>query len=75
MVQSRQGLISGNNIPSGLKIIKATPEEPFYFAVAEGNKELISKVDIAMQNIMLMAPSFKNDTKKHYGRNWPGNQF
>ena len=63
-------LISGNNIPSGLKIIMAFPEEPFYFAVAEGNKELLSKVDIAMQNITLMAPSFKNDLfKKHYGRN------
>lgn len=63
-------LISGNNIPSGLKIIKAFPDEPFYFAVAKGNKELISKIDIAMQNIMLMAPSFKNDLfKKHYGRN------
>jgi len=63
-------LISGNNIPAAFKIIKVFPGEPFYFAVAEGNKELLSRIDSAMQNIMLMNPSFKNELfKKHYGRN------
>ena len=63
-------LISGNNIPGDLKLIKAFPEQPFYFAVAEGNRELLLKIDSAMQNIMLMDPSFRNDLfKKHYGKN------
>jgi len=63
-------LVSGNNIPPVFKIIKVFPEEPFYFAVAKGNKELLSKIDNAMQNILLLAPTFKNELfKKHYGTN------
>lgn len=63
-------LISGNNVPTDLKIIKVFPEEPFYFAVAEGNRDLLLKIDSAMQDILLMNPSFRNDLfKKHYGKN------
>ncbi len=61
-------LISGNNIPTDLKIIKVFPEEPFYFAVAMDNSELLLKIDSAMQSILLTNPSFRNDLyKKHYG--------
>ncbi|HQA55422.1 MAG TPA: transporter substrate-binding domain-containing protein, partial [Synergistaceae bacterium] len=61
-------LISENNLPEDLKLIKSFPEEPFYFAVAKGNRELLLKIDSAMQNILLMDPSFRNDLfKKHYG--------
>ena len=63
-------LISENNLPEDLKLIKSFPEEPFYFAVAKGNRELLLKIDSAMQNILLMDPSFRNDLfKKHYGKN------
>ncbi len=63
-------LISGNSIPADLKIIKVFPEEPFYFAVAKGNKELLLKLDSAMQSILIMDPSFRNDLyKKHYVNN------
>lgn len=62
-------LISGNSIPEDLKTIKVFPEEPFFFAVAEGNSELLKKVDRAMHDILLMNPSFRNDLyKKHYGK-------
>ncbi len=61
-------LISGNSIPPELRLIRIFPEEPFYFAVAEGNSELLSKIDSAMENILLMDPSFRSDLfKKHYG--------
>ncbi|MDY9921366.1 MAG: EAL domain-containing protein [Synergistota bacterium] len=63
-------LISGNNVPPDFEIIRVFPEEPFYIAVAEGNTELLSKVDNAMHDIILMNPSFKNDLfKKHYSKN------
>ncbi len=58
-------LISGNNVPTDLKIIKVFPEEPFYFAVAEGNRDLLLKIDSAMQDILLMNPSFRNDLFKN----------
>ena len=63
-------LISGNSIPADLRIIKVFPEEPFYFAVAKGNKELLLQLDSAMQSILIMDPSFRNDLyKKHYVNN------
>lgn len=61
-------LISGNDIPSNLRIINVFPNEPFYFAVSEGNRELLSKIELAMQQILLLNPSFNNELfKKHYG--------
>ncbi|MDD4159759.1 MAG: EAL domain-containing protein [Synergistaceae bacterium] len=60
-------LISGNDIPSNFNIISVFPGDPSYFAVAEGNKELLSKIERAMHEIILLNPSFNNELfKKHY---------